>query len=378
MDELSYLYEKIYQDLAEDIATGKRRAGDKMPTEQELSSQYDVSRITSKRALNLLAEKGLVTRRRGLGTFVAQLSKAPNPSAVQSLRAKADTATRRIGVLMEDLGESYALGLFYELDKFAAEAGLQLCMSISYGDQHKERAALGQLLSLEVEGILVMPAHGPYYDTDLLRLVLDHFPVVLIDRPLHGIPAPCVYSDNRSGARDLTSALIDLGHVNICYISTDINEAISLEDRHTGYVQTMRSHGLTELPPLILPKLTRFEISTSRVSSVPMEPAEQAVISQWLSENRDITAVIGSEYGVAHQVNKAAKKLGLRVPEDLAITCFDERYGYLGEYDFTHIKQDETAMAQKAIEVLASMLDGKNMRRQTFLIPTHLLYGSST
>lgn len=377
MDELSYLYERIYRELAEQITSGRLTVGAKMPTEQELAEAYHVSRITSKRALNLLAEKGLVVRRRGLGTFVADVPTKEAPARV--LRTPQNAALpRRIGVIMEDLGESYALGLFYELDILAAQAGFQLCMAVSYGDQQRERTALRQLISLQVEGIIVMPAHAPYYDTDLLRLVLDHFPIVLIDRPLHGIPAPSIYSDNAAGARLLTQTLIDKGHRNIGYISTDINEAISLEDRQGGYISAMRANGLTELPSLILPKLTRFEISTNRIATNTQEPEEQVIITKWLAEHPEITAVIGSEYGMAHLLKRVAAKLSLRIPEDLAVTCFDERYGYLGEYEFTHIKQDERAMAQKALEVMESMLEGKNMRRQNHLIPTLLLMGSTT
>lgn len=49
-------------------------------------------------------------------------------------------------------------------------------VEISYGDQVNERKALHRLLSLEPDGLLIMPAHGQYYNTDS-RLVLDHFPV---------------------------------------------------------------------------------------------------------------------------------------------------------------------------------------------------------
>ena len=63
-------------------------------------------------------------------------------------------------------------------------------------------------------------------------------------------------------------------------------------------------------------------------------------------------------------------------PEGLAL--FDAKYGYLGEYDFTHIHQDETAIAGNALEVLSAMLDGKNMRRQTRLIPARFMEGPTT
>ena len=83
MDELSYQYEVLYRHLAEGIAAGDWKPGEKLPTEMQLADQFGVSRITSKRALNLLAEQGLAVRKRGLGTFVSQ--------ALQSGRAAAST-----------------------------------------------------------------------------------------------------------------------------------------------------------------------------------------------------------------------------------------------------------------------------------------------
>ena len=88
--------------------------------------------------------------------------------------------------------------------------------------------------------------------------------------------------------------------------------------------------------------------------------------------------MIGSEYGLAHITRLAALRLNKRVPQDLAICCFDAKYGYLGEYEFTHIKQDEAAIAAGALDVLSAMLAGKNMRRQIRLIPAKLMTGPST
>ena len=377
MDELSYLYEKIYRRLVDEITSGSRNPGDKLPTELELASEYGVSRITSKMALNKLAQQGLVVRKRGLGTFVSSPNKietAPR-AALQSFSLR-DPGNKRLGLIMEDLGESYSLGLFYEIEQQATRQGFLVCLGISYGDQGTERDALHKLLALDICGLIVMPAHGSYYDTDLLRLVLDHFPVVLIDRPLNGIPAPSVYSDNKAGAHELAQYLINKGHRNIVYISTDLTEAISLEDRFRGYEKAMTQNGLKAQLPVVIPRLDRFGLNAGKIPDEHTE--KEDFICRWLTEHPEVTAVIGSEYGIAHLARQAAGKLHKKVPKDLAICCFDAKYGYLGEYDFTHIRQDESAIASNALEVIAAMLDGKNMRRQTRLIPTRFIEGPTT
>lgn len=377
MDELSYQYEVLYRHLAEGITAGDWKPGEKLPTEMQLADQFGVSRITSKRALNLLAEQGLAVRKRGLGTFVSQALQSGRAAASTRLKmAASKNGLRRIGLLMEDLGESYALSLFYAIDQLASQRGFQICPAVSYGQQTIERKRLHQLLTLGVEGILVMPAHGTYYDTDLLRLVLDHFPVVMVDRPLMGIPAPCVCSHHEEGARMLTEHLISRGHQQIMYLTSEVSEAISLEDRYQGYKKAMQDAGMSASLPVIVPPAARF--------SHPAQPQDRGqpeildFLTDWLVSHPDVTALVCAEYGIAHLARAAAQSLRRDVPKDLAICCFDEKYGYQGEYFFTHIKQDETGIAHNALDILENMLADKNMRRQTRQIPVALMEGRST
>lgn len=64
------LYHQIYTAIQKKIQSGDLPTGSKIPGELDLARQLDVSRITVKRALNELAQSGLVTRHRGRGTIV--------------------------------------------------------------------------------------------------------------------------------------------------------------------------------------------------------------------------------------------------------------------------------------------------------------------
>ena len=63
---------RIADELAEMIANGEFRPGDKLPNEPELSKKMQVSRTTLREALRILSTRGLVEVRRGIGTFVTQ------------------------------------------------------------------------------------------------------------------------------------------------------------------------------------------------------------------------------------------------------------------------------------------------------------------
>jgi GntR family transcriptional regulator len=64
------LYGKVEEVLASEIARGDHRPGDRLPSEDELLARFDVSRITVRRAVQNLIQRGVVEIQRGRGTFV--------------------------------------------------------------------------------------------------------------------------------------------------------------------------------------------------------------------------------------------------------------------------------------------------------------------
>lgn len=66
----SPLYLQLYDILHQKIMSGELPPGSKMPTESQLIEQYSVSRITVRKAMDLLTEENLIIKRSGKGSFV--------------------------------------------------------------------------------------------------------------------------------------------------------------------------------------------------------------------------------------------------------------------------------------------------------------------
>jgi GntR family transcriptional regulator len=66
------LYYQLENLLREKINSGKFSPGDRLPTESDFIEEYQVSRITVRQALGALAAEGLIERRQGRGTFIAE------------------------------------------------------------------------------------------------------------------------------------------------------------------------------------------------------------------------------------------------------------------------------------------------------------------
>jgi DNA-binding GntR family transcriptional regulator len=72
VDHNSYepIYAQLVRLLQEQIASGKLRPGDRLPSESQLCGHHGVSRMTVRRAINILVEQGLVITKQGQGTFI--------------------------------------------------------------------------------------------------------------------------------------------------------------------------------------------------------------------------------------------------------------------------------------------------------------------
>ena len=110
-------YENIVQSLRQQIACGTYGPGDRLPTIPQLCSAYSVSKITVKRAMDELELQGLVTRRRGSGTYVTGLPQGMGGAGDSAGRLRGFTAER------EARGER-ADTLVREFEVVPAEAGI--------------------------------------------------------------------------------------------------------------------------------------------------------------------------------------------------------------------------------------------------------------
>lgn len=94
------LYYQLQEAIAEEIRLDGKKPGDPLATEAKIAGQYKVSRATVRQALRILSEKGVVERRRGVGTFVGHGKLTENfPGLVsfsQEMAARGHTVMSRV------------------------------------------------------------------------------------------------------------------------------------------------------------------------------------------------------------------------------------------------------------------------------------------
>ena len=126
----------LFEQLAEQIKSGRFAPGERLPTEQELTRAARVSRTVVREAVAALRAEGLVITRQGVGAFVsAAPQQAPfriDPERMQSLDEILNVMELRLGVEIESAGlaaeratraQARAIGAALEAIDHAAESG---------------------------------------------------------------------------------------------------------------------------------------------------------------------------------------------------------------------------------------------------------------
>ncbi|WP_172256794.1 GntR family transcriptional regulator [Saccharibacillus deserti] len=373
------MYEKIFNETRSLIETGVYRKGDKIPSEKELADEYGVSRITSKKALDLLAAEGAIVRMPGRGSFVApdpsdgiRPGAAVVPSADRSISAAKE---RMIGLVLTDFSASYGTRLLYSMEEFTRKNDCFLVLRRTFGNQASEESAIQKMRSLGVDGLIVFPAQGEYFNAEILKLVIAEFPLVLIDRKLKGVAAASISTDNTEAAAQAVRHLFGLGHRHIALLSPPPRDTTAIEERIEGFVRAHADDGIAVDRALWINDITATLPDAFYESNIEQEIRR---IAEHLERNPGITAFLAIEYYIALLAKAAAERLGKRVPEDLSIVCFDSPTLNVGEgYLFTHIRQKEEEMGRLAIETVLGILSG-NQPAAEVRLPAELVPGSST
>ncbi|MDR0553707.1 MAG: GntR family transcriptional regulator [Treponema sp.] len=361
-------YRGIYDYFIEQIASGKLSPGTRLPSEKELCQQFAVSRTTTKKALELLTEQNLIVRFPGKGSFVRDASEPP--------AQKPGRALRSMGFIIPDISDSFGVRLLNGIEQTCGSLGYHLILKKSRDSVDEEGAAINVLTEAGVDGLLIVPVHGEYYNPEILKLILNKTPLVFVDRKMRGLAVPSVSTDNAAAAALGTAYLVGLGHRHIAFYSGPIEDTSTVEYRRIGYIGALSSAKIPFDPELFLSELTStwsFPYAPDRVRR------DIALVRNHLEQHPQLTAAFVAEYNMALIVREAAESLGRTVPRDFSILCFDSPESLLGTVEFTHLAQDEYGIGQRAAETLQAIIAGAgNIPAGEILLPAELIHGATT
>lgn len=347
--------EAICSYILQQIALGNLRSGDKLPSEKQLCDLFGVSRITAQNALNQLESRGDIYRVRGSGSFVAR-SAAP-PASILPL-------------IMNSLApEGRHMEIIEGASDYLASVDCHAAVYPIYQDTEKERKTFETLLEKGNRSFLVLPSHQKESLDLYFDLIRKGVHLVFLDALPSGLAGNLVSCDNTTGGCLLTEHLIRQGCRRIATIAP--NSLSTVAQRLQGYRYALARHGLAERPDYQLslddagrPFPLGVQDMVERLLALPERPDALLCLNDQLAV---VTYTILYEHGV-------------RVPEDMALTGFDNLPGTQEcPVPITTVEQPFAAMGYEGARLCRALQEEAQPGRfQSILLPVRLIVRRST
>lgn len=316
----------------------------KNATIHDVAANLGVSATTVWRALNNKPRVSNKTRERVLKEAKG-LNYRPSMVAQTLRRQKTDI----IGVVVPMIGNTAYSFIVRAIEQLAFEKGYNILLCDTDIDVRREKAYIDLLIRRRVEGVVVIPlAKRKSGEFDhLFELEFNNIPVVVIEQEIPSLPLNQIVVDNCAGAKCLMKHLVNLGHQRIAFFHAGLPEWDFVQSmRFKGYKSALEEFGLNYDPALVL-QVARMTVDESQ-SLIGREVLEKLIKSRGRP-----TAIFAYCDGVAIKTLRLLRKIGIKVPDDIAVIGFDDvNFASDVNPSLTTYKQPTKELGHRAAEFL--------------------------
>lgn len=274
-------------------------------TLKELAARANVHPSTVSRVAN--NDPGLriaTTTRTRIEALLRETEYRPNGVA-RGLKLR---TTLVLAVVIPDITNPFFAALFRGIEDGATPRGYQVLLCNTDGSPERQRAHLQSLAARRVDGVIL--ASTFLKDPAVRWLRHQRTPYVLVNRFSDEGVDPFVGSDDAMGATLATQHLIGLGHVRIGHLAGQPTVSTGIL-RRKGYSAALAEAGIAADPDLV-------------VESGFVEEGGAQAMDRLLSLNDPPTAIFAVTDMTAVGAYGAARRRGLRIPDDLAIVGYND------------------------------------------------------
>jgi DNA-binding LacI/PurR family transcriptional regulator len=361
-------HQSITSQLATEILAGKYGRSGRLPSEVQLVKRFGVARPTIGQALRGLQEQGLIERRAGSGTYVANgTARLPGTRSTLPQIGMIVPHLRQTEIFVPILGELASLVRGIDFDFWSglvASPTSEAKMTVEEAEALCER-----FIERGVRGVFFVPFEHQADREDANRRIAERLrqagiPVVLIDRDLGSFPGRSTYdlvgADNFAGGYLLAEHLIKLGLRRFAYVMRPLTAA-TVDARIAGVRIALQAHG----------------IDTSRAFVQTGDPTDLKFV-RTLSRSHQLDAVFCASDHIAAQLLQTLNRLGIRVPQDLRLVGFDNvPFASLLTIPLTTMEQSCRDIAITAFNALRDRIDTPALPPRTLLVTPRLVVRES-
>lgn len=251
------------------------------------------------------------------------------------------------------------------------DAGAETGAAIVVGrlDERRQSAASSlewarQLAAAGRTGVIVVTAALTRAHLDALALA--RLPLVVIDPVnLPRVEVTSVGSTNFAGGLTATQHLLDLGHERIAYVGGPRSSGCNQARLH-GYRAALENAGISPDPDLVRNEEFSYDVGRAAGGELLDLPARP-------------TAIVGGSDAIALGIMDAARVRGLRIPDDVSVTGFDDtELATMASPPLTAIRQPLREMGRVALKTVLQMAAGTALDSHHVELATELVVRGTT
>ncbi|MGI5884829.1 MAG: GntR family transcriptional regulator [Candidatus Spyradocola sp.] len=336
------LYLQLASLIRADIAAGRLRPGDKLPSESELVERYGVGRVTVREALALLVNEGLLLKLHGRGTFV---------------RAAHAGQPLRVDVFL-DLGDrAFAPYYLESIERVLRRYGATCVLHNTQGRDDMAAVQIEEAMQAGASGAILRPGPAqscpsPELAAALRRLADRRLPLMLLDRALDDVEASFAVFDDKAAGSLAAQHFAECGHQYLAMIGDDARHDAFL--RALGFEDYLLQHNY------VAPVIENAQADLG------------AQLQRILRENPEITGVFCYNDEVAVRAVESLCARGIAVPSRISVVgCDDTALAAAVRPKLTTLVHPKAALGAQAAEALLKIL------HNPALAPFHQVFSPS-
>lgn len=338
-------YYKLMDFLKQEIIMGKIKPGDRLPSENTLADEFSLSRHTVRKALAMLVNEGYIYTEQGRGAFCQD-------------RSSKRGSSKNIVVITTYISEYIFPKVIQGIDSVLSDNGYSIILKNTNNSVEKEALCLEDVLEKNIEGLIIEPTKSALYSNNLKyyeAMDKQNIPYIFI----HGFyqqldKKPHVMLDDAEGTRLTVEYLVKLGHKRIAGIfKADDIQGIN---RHKGYAKALNEAGLAYDPNYVI----WFHSEDKEVKPI-------SEVRKMIEYRQGIDAFVCYNDEIAFRIYELLTGMGIRVPEDVSITGYDDSYFSSScPVKLTTVSHPKEKLGEASAEILLQILREGNNTDNTF------------
>ncbi len=295
-------YQEVIGWITERIDSGVLQAGMRIPSENELCSQFHISRQTARHAIGRLEAKGILTSRRGSGTYVADE------------HFQTGNRQKRIAVVTTYVDGYIFPRMIQGIENKLNDYGYSMQIAFTNNTFERENSILADILQHDdIAGMIVEPTKSalPNPNLELYRTLIERrIPILFVNSFYPELNCPHVSLNDKKCAYRAVEELLAHGHQNIgCILKLDDGQGHA---RYSGYLEAMKNAGF--------PIKDDWVVWLDTEDLAHMEENREKICRRL----KDCTGVFCYNDQVAAETIRFLQGAGVLVPEQMSIVSMDD------------------------------------------------------